>query len=80
MKVTGKIAVSISQKPSGEVVWDKTVNYNGGTRKVVGPVLARGHDYVALARFFRPTRPSRGAVPARRSPDKMADALAAVPL
>ena len=49
---TGKIAVSISQKPGGEVVWDKTVNYNGGTKKVVGPVLARGHDYVALARFF----------------------------
>ena len=49
---TGKIAVSISEKPSGDVVWDKTVNYNGGTKRIVGPVLDRGHDYVALARFF----------------------------
>jgi len=49
---TGKIAVSISEKPSGDVVWDKTVNYNGGTKRIVGPVLARDHEYVALARFF----------------------------
>jgi len=49
---TGKIAVSISEKPSGDVVWDKTVNYNGGTKRIVGPVLARDHRYVALARFF----------------------------
>ena len=47
----GKVTVTIAAKPSGNRVWDKTVNYNGGTKTVVGPVLADDRHYTATARF-----------------------------
>ena len=47
----GKVDVSIKTRPGGDVVWDKTVNYNGGTKTVVGPVLERGENYTTSARF-----------------------------
>lgn len=49
---TGKVTVTITERPSGDFVWDRTVNYNGGTKKIVGPVLDRGQSYLATARFF----------------------------
>jgi|GEM_PF-6478548 len=47
----GKVDVSIKTRPGGDVVWDKTVNYGGGTKRVVGPVLDEGENYTASARF-----------------------------
>ena len=47
----GKITVTITKRPSGEFEWDKTVNYNGGTKRIVGPVLAKDQSYTATARF-----------------------------
>ena len=49
---TGTIRVAIATRPGGDEVWDKTVGYNGGTKRVVGPVLAENRDYIATARFF----------------------------
>lgn len=47
----GKVTVTISKRASGQSVWDKTVNYNGGTKRVVGPVLDDERRYLATARF-----------------------------
>jgi hypothetical protein len=47
----GRVTVEISAKPSGDVLWDKTVGYNGGTKRLVGPVLDKDRSYVAGARF-----------------------------
>lgn len=49
---TGTIKVTVTGRPSGDFVWDKTVKYNGGTKKIVGPVLPKNRDYNATARFF----------------------------
>ncbi|MDZ5621662.1 LPXTG cell wall anchor domain-containing protein [Nocardioides sp. HM23] len=49
---TGDIAVTITERPSGDAVWDRTVNYNGGTKRIVGPVLDKDRSYAATARFF----------------------------
>lgn len=51
----GKVDLAI--KTGGDVVWDKTVNYNGGTKTVVGPVLDEGKSYTVTSRF----RPSDSA-------------------
>lgn len=47
----GDVKVTITERPGGDFVWDKTVSYNGGTKRIVGPVLEKGHDYTATARF-----------------------------
>jgi hypothetical protein len=47
----GKVTVTITERPSGDFVWDKTVSYNGGTKRIVGPVLAKDRQYTATARF-----------------------------
>ena len=46
----GKVDLTISTSPGGDTVWTRTVNYNGGTKTVVGPVLPKD-DYKASARF-----------------------------
>ena len=46
----GQVTVTITERPSGEFVWDKTVNYNGGTKRIVGPALSKD-TYTATARF-----------------------------
>lgn len=48
---TGQVTVAIKVKPSGNTVWDKTVNYNGGTKTVVGPVLDNSRNYSVSSRF-----------------------------
>lgn len=48
----GTIEVTVSKRPSGDVVWDKTVPYNGGTKRIVGPKLTEEGGYTATARFF----------------------------
>lgn len=47
----GKVDLAIKTRPGGNVVWDKTVKYNGGTKTVVGPVLETGQDYTVTSRF-----------------------------
>lgn len=58
---TGKIKLTITDagpspevaaRGTGDVVWTKTVPYNGGTKKVVGPVLPKDRAYAAQARFI----------------------------
>ncbi len=46
---------SIAQRSARatEVLWTKTINYNGGERTVVGPRVTRGHHYTAT-QHFRP--------------------------
>jgi len=46
----GELQLRIVRDPS-KVVWTKTVKYNGGEKRVVGPVLPEDHDYTAFARF-----------------------------
>ena len=48
---TGEIDLSIKTRPGDDVVWRKTVAYDGGTQKVVGPRLGAGRDYTATSRF-----------------------------
>jgi hypothetical protein len=48
---TGEVELSILTVPGGKVVWTKTVVYNGGTQKVIGPVLPEGDDYRVVSRF-----------------------------
>ncbi len=47
---TGRLDLTISTSPGGDTVWTKTVPYNGGTKKIVGPKLPKA-DYMASARF-----------------------------
>lgn len=47
---TGEVRVAITSEPGGDLVWDHTVNYTGGTKKIVGPVLAVSR-YSATAQF-----------------------------
>ncbi len=47
----GNVTVTITERPSGDFVWNKTVKYNGGTKRIVGPVLTKGREYTATARF-----------------------------
>ncbi len=48
---TGRVTVTITERPGGDFVWDRTVNYNGGTKRIVGPVLDKDRRYAATARF-----------------------------
>lgn len=50
----GNVYLAIKTRPGGNVVWDKTVKYNGGTKTVVGPVLEEGRTYSASS-SFRPS-------------------------
>lgn len=45
----GKVDLTVSEV-DGSAVWSKTVNYNGGTKTVVGPVLPKD-DYVVRGKF-----------------------------
>lgn len=46
----GQIRLGISAPGEG-TVWDKTVPYDGGTEKVLGPALTAGDDYEVRGRF-----------------------------
>lgn len=39
------------ENDSNQVVWTRTVPYNGGEKRVVGPVLPKDREYTAFARF-----------------------------
>ena len=46
----GDIDLSINTAPGGDNVFQKTVPYNGGDKRIVGPKL-QGGDYEVVARF-----------------------------
>jgi len=48
---SGNVEITIKTKPGGDLVWDRTVSYHGGTKTVVGPVLDEGQDYAVQQRF-----------------------------
>jgi hypothetical protein len=48
---TGEVDLAIQAKPGGDTVWTKTVDYNGGTQKVVGPDLPNDRNYTVSQRF-----------------------------
>lgn len=50
---TGKVDLTIRTRPDNDVLWTKTVRYNGGTQKVVGPEFPAGKE-LSVSSKFRP--------------------------
>lgn len=48
---SGDVEIVVSRRPGDDRVWSKTVGYNGGTKKVVGPALDNEGNYAVTSRF-----------------------------
>lgn len=48
---TGDVDIAVTTRPGGSTVWRKSVDYRGGTQKVIGPKLDEGRGYTVTSRY-----------------------------